>query len=108
MPLLRHWQRGGRSRTDTVTVVMRLRAMTISQSCASAPEVPHAGQGRSSGGERISGVAAKTENVRTIVGARQTSEGNTVVIMAIVHWGDVHMVDDEANAPGPGNGRFRR
>src|SRR4029077_6629714 len=37
---------------------------------------------RSSGGERISGVAAKTENVRTIVGARQTSEGNTVDLLS--------------------------
>ncbi len=37
VPLLRHWQRGGRSRTDTVTVVMRLRATTISHNGASAP-----------------------------------------------------------------------
>src|SRR5580704_1214907 len=38
----------------------------------------HAGQGRSSGGERISGVATKTENIRTIVGSRPTSKGNAV------------------------------
>jgi hypothetical protein len=39
---LRHWQRGGRSRIETVTVVMRLRATTISHSGASAPAVPSA------------------------------------------------------------------
>src|SRR3979411_1087819 len=38
----------------------------------------HAWQGRRRSGERISGVATKTEDVRTIVGSHQTSEGNAV------------------------------
>src|SRR6516162_11827517 len=38
----------------------------------------HAWQGRRWPGERISGVATKTEDVRTIVDSHQTSEGTAV------------------------------
>ena len=40
LPLKRHWQRGGRSSTETVTIVTRFRITTMSQSGANDPNAP--------------------------------------------------------------------
>src|SRR3979411_252231 len=75
----------------------------------------HAWQGRRRSGERISGVAAKTEDVRTIVGSHQTSEGNAIDL-ALSHgaaWGEetictmrLKVVVPHRKERGHSNGRY--